>query len=83
MQLEKLPKGAIQVPVKKEAFIYKFATTPKIKIELSRIEVQNQVYFCVCIEGRSQPLVEIISQHLLDEAISSDYIRFLKKITPS
>lgn len=71
---------AQEVFVTKEAFIYKFKTKPAIKLELARLEVENQIYFSACIEGRSQNLVEKISKHLLQDKVSCDYVSFLKKI---
>lgn len=72
-------KGA-EIYVKKEAFIYKFATTPSIKLELARLEVNNKVYFSACIEGKSLYLVETIAEHLLDKQVSCEYVTFLKNI---
>lgn len=70
----------IVVFVKKEEFVYKFHTTPPIKLSLDRLEVNNQVYFSICIEGKSRTLVEKISEHLLGEQVSCEYVTFLKKI---
>ena len=69
-----------EVRVKKESFIYKFATTPVTKLELDRLEVNNQVFFSACIEGKSLYLVEKINEHLMDKQISCDYVTFLKSI---
>jgi hypothetical protein len=68
----------VEVYVKKEAFIYKFPTTPTIKLELARLEVHNNIYFSTCIEGKSQELVESIAEHLLGKHISCEYVTFLK-----
>ncbi|MCL9685157.1 hypothetical protein [Legionella maioricensis] len=73
----------IEVCVKKESFTYKFATTPSVKLELARLEVNNKVYFSLCVEGRSLYLVETISEHLLDKPVSCDYVTFLKSIIKS
>ncbi|KTC80523.1 hypothetical protein Lche_2543 [Legionella cherrii] len=70
----------VSVYVKKEAFIYKFPTTPTIKIELARLEVLHKIYFSLCIEGKSRRLVETISQHLLNEPVSCEYVTFLKNL---
>ncbi len=69
--------------VKKEAFIYKCATIPPVKIELSKIEIKQTTYFSLCIEGRSQKLVESISALLLGKQPTNDYVRFLKSIAES
>jgi len=66
--------------VKKESFIYKFPTTPTIKIELARLEVLHKIYFSLCVEGKSLHLVETISKHLLDGPISCEYVTFLKNL---
>lgn len=72
-----------EIPIKKEAFIYKFPTSPVIKLELARLEVNNKVFFSTCIEGRSLYLVETITEHLLDKHVSCDYVTFLKNIIKS
>lgn len=80
LQEDALTKALI-VHVKKEAFIYKFPNTPGIKLELARLEINHKIYFTACVEGRSQKVVETISQHLLGKYISCDYVNFLKKIS--
>ncbi len=62
------------------SFIYKFQTTPAIKLELARIEVRGTTYFSACVEGRSLYLVETISEYLMGKQVSCDYVRFLKSI---
>lgn len=71
---------ATVVHVKKESFTYKFHTVPTIKLELARLEAFNKIYFSACIEGRSVSLVETVSERLLGEHLSSDYVTFLKSI---
>lgn len=73
-------KHGVEVLVKKESFIYKFSTTPSIKLELARLEVNDTIYFSACIEGKSLYLVETICEHLLGKQVSSDYVTFLKDI---
>lgn len=70
----------VEVFVKKESFVYKFPTTPNIKLELARLEVNNKVYFSACIEGKSLYLVELLSDHLLGKQVSCEYVTFLKNI---
>lgn len=77
---QEIAKGGTEVYVKKEAFIYKFATTPTVKLELARIEVLKQIYLSACIEGKSLYLVEKIAEHLLGQAVSCEYVTFLKNI---
>lgn len=72
-----------QIEISKELFRFKFATKPKIKLELSRIELNNQIYYGVCIEGRSQKLVEQISELFFGKQATSDYVTFLKKTLTS
>ena len=81
--LRKTQEKGIKVGVKKESFTYKFATTPSVKLELARLEVNNKVYFSVCIEGKSLYLVETINEYLLDKQVSCDYVTFLKSIMKS
>ncbi len=85
IKLDDLPKNspAIEVAVKKEAFIYKFPTKPSIKLELARLEVCNKVYLSLCIEGKSLNIVESIAEHLLEKQVSCEYVSFLKNILPS
>ncbi|MFI4919250.1 MAG: hypothetical protein ACHP65_06820 [Legionellales bacterium] len=64
--------------VKKEAYIYKFATTPHIKLELARLLVNEKIYFSACIEGHSASLVATLSQLLLGSQTACDYVTFLK-----
>ncbi|KTD79403.1 hypothetical protein [Legionella waltersii] len=70
----------VMIFVKKDAFIFKFPTTPTIKLELARLEVNNKVYFSVCVEGRSMQLVKTISALLLTKQKSCGYVSFLKSI---
>ncbi len=87
LKLQKIVRKArekgLEVCVKKESFTYKFATTPNVKLELARLEVNNKVYFSVCIEGKSLYLVETINEYLLDKQVSCDYVTFLKSIIKS
>ena len=77
--VKQIEKG-VQVLVKKDSFTYKFAFQPSIKLELARIEVNDIIFFSLCIEGRSRRLVETMSRCLLGEKPTSDYVHFLKKI---
>ncbi|KTD13590.1 hypothetical protein Lgra_0882 [Legionella gratiana] len=78
--MHQVTNESIEVPVKKEAFIYSFSTQPKIKMELARLDIFDKVYFSVCIEGRSLYLVETISKYLLEEQVSCEYVTFLKSL---
>lgn len=78
--VQKTKKQRKKVCVKKEAFVYSFKTHPATKLELARIEVNNKIYFSLCIEGKSLYLVETISKYLLDESISCEYVSFLNDI---
>lgn len=75
-QLENHPKT---IELSKEALIYKFPSEPTIKLELARLEMNDNVYFSLCIEGRSQFLVSLIAKHLLGTQVSCDYVSFLKQ----
>lgn len=78
--MHQVTKESIEISLNKEALSYTFPTKPKTKLELARLEVQNKIYFSLCIEGRSLNLVETISQHLLKEYVSCDYVTFLKSL---
>lgn len=78
--LNQTEKTGIEICVKKESFTYKFPTTPPIKLELAKLEMENHVYFSACIEGRSLYLVKLIKEHLLGMQVSCDYVTFLKNI---
>lgn len=77
---ENARKHGVVIFVKKEEFVYKFHTVPPIKLSLDRLEVNKQIYFSVCIEGRSRALVEKVSKYLLGKQVSCEYVTFLKKI---
>lgn len=68
------------IVVKKIALIYKLDTHPKVKLEFSRLNVLGQLFFSLCVEGRSQTMVSTISQHILPHQQPSDYVHFLKDI---
>ncbi|WP_131782195.1 hypothetical protein [Legionella gresilensis] len=68
------------INVDKTALIYKFSCTPTIKLELSRLIINKQVYFSASIEGRSYTLVSKLSQLLLKEQFSCDYVTFLNQL---
>lgn len=71
---------ADRIPVKKEAYVFKFPCTPTIKLELARLEVHNKTYYSACVEGRSLSLVETISKALFGTLEPSDYMHFLTAI---
>lgn len=77
---QQIAQHSMEVYVKKVAFIYQFATKPKVKLELARLEVHNQTYLSACIEGKSLFLVEHIAEHLLGKHNSCEYVTFLKSI---
>ncbi len=78
--MQHVEKDGVGVSVKKEALIYKFPTTPTVKMELARLEVHQKIYFSLCIEGKSLRLVETVSKHLLDQPVSCEYVTFLKNL---
>lgn len=75
---QQIAQQGVEVYVNKVAFIYKFATTPTVKLELARLQVHNQVYLSACIEGKSLFLVEHIAERLLEKQDSCEYVTFLK-----
>lgn len=77
---QQINEEGVEVVVKKESFTFKLPTHPSIKLELARIEVRQQIYFSVCVEGRSHSLVETVSKALFGKQASCDYVTFLKTI---
>ena len=79
-EIARLLESSLRVVLLKTVFIYKLPTQPRIRLELSRFEIDKQYYFSACIEGHSYSLVKNISKGLLPNAVSCDYVSFLKKI---
>jgi hypothetical protein len=77
--LNELEQVANKVSVDKIALVYRLPTSPTLKLELSRLEVEHTIYFSACIEGRSQKLVRDFAKHLLVEPIFCDYVSFLQQ----
>jgi hypothetical protein len=75
-QLEKIQAKTFLL--KKTVLVYRFPTTPCIKLELCLLHVASCVYFSSCIEGKSQELVHTISTHLFKDTPSCDYVAFLQ-----
>lgn len=75
-----LEEKGLKLEVEKEALTCKLLTEPNIKLELSRLYVKQQTYFSLCLSGRSFSLVQSLSNHLLPEGNSCDYVNFLKKM---
>lgn len=69
---------ATLITVNKDAQIYKLDSTPTIKLELSRLQIDEQIYFSACVEGRSQQGVRLITEHILPGLTACDYVHFLK-----
>ncbi|KTC87086.1 hypothetical protein [Legionella brunensis] len=78
--LSQLQEKAIKLSVSKIALLYRFQTTPAIKLELARLKVHEKIFFSVCIEGPSQLLVTQIAKYLLPDQISCDYVSFLRQL---
>lgn len=77
--LEQIKKNSKKIDVYKVALLYKFNTSPTIKLELARLTIANDCYFSACIEGYSEKIVNQISQRILTNLASCDYVHFLKK----
>ena len=73
---EYLKKSLNPVHTYKEAFIHQFA--PKVKLELSRITIDNCHYLSVCIESKMQYDTERLANLILPNCKSTNYINFLK-----
>ena len=78
--LGRIQREGVRIDVDKEAFIYRFETTPKTKLELARLSIANTIYFSLCIESRSRHLVELITKQVTGEQVSSDYVSFLRTL---
>ncbi|KTD31390.1 MULTISPECIES: hypothetical protein [Legionella] len=77
--LTQLRQNKKEIPVEKEVLIYKFPTAPTIKLELARLTIAEQIFYSVCVEGKSKVFVSSIAKHLLAEQVSCDYVSFLKQ----
>ena len=66
------------ISVNKEALIYKFQTHPSTKLELARLDINQQIYFSVNIESSEQIVVEYLAQQMIGDDEPSDYVTFLK-----
>ena len=78
--LEDIKRHGKTIEINKEAISYKFLTSPATKLELSRLKVENKIYFSASIESYSRELVEITTKQLLGSVNTSDYVKFLKRI---
>lgn len=72
-----LLRKATPITVNKEVVLYRFSTTPVVKLELSRLNVGTKTYFSVCLESSSAALIKEISEHLLPKELSCHYMSFL------
>lgn len=78
--LKMIQQQARTILLEKEALIYRFPTSPLTKLELARLQVNQQIYFSVNLESASLKLIEIIAAQLLPQAISCDYMTFLHQV---
>ena len=76
--LEDIKRHGKTIEINKEAISYKFLTSPATKLELSRLKVENKIYFSASIESYSRELVEITTKQLLGSVNTSDMLNFLK-----
>lgn len=81
--LERIKTQGQLIKVDKEALIYTFQSDPSIKIEFARLRINRAIYFSLSVESASQRLVESLSQRMVGNAISCDYVTFLKNHTIS
>ncbi|MBA3537647.1 MAG: hypothetical protein H0T84_13740 [Tatlockia sp.] len=78
--VKQLENNQQKIEVAKEALIYKMPSEPTIKLELARMEIFRNIYFSLCVEGRSQNLVATLARQLMPGGHSCDYVSFLKRI---
>ncbi len=83
MLLKRIQQEGLRIPVEKEALIYRFSTSPVVKLELAKLHVLNTTWFSVNIESRSKIFVDTIKQHLFGNKPCSDYVHFLKGLQTS
>lgn len=67
------------VLVNKEALIYKFESHPSAKLELARLSIDEKIYFSVGIESHARSLVEDLTQRIIGNRETTDYVAFLKQ----
>lgn len=71
------------VLISKEMFVYRFDTTPGLKIELAKLSIHDTMYFSVSLESRSLAFVESLVQKVIPSGYYPDahnYTRFLKTV---
>ncbi|WP_028389409.1 hypothetical protein [Legionella fairfieldensis] len=78
--LPRLRTSGQSISVVKDVLIYRFPTAPTVKLELARLTINKTNYLSACLEGRSYTVVKTLAKHLLKDAISCDYVHFLKQI---
>jgi len=66
--------------VYKEAFIYVFSERFSGKFELSRILVNGNWFLSFCLEAKNKKLVKYLTDQILPDEQSIDYISFLKDL---
>lgn len=78
ISLANIQQHATYVDVEKEALIYRFETTPTLKLELARLRIAETTYFSLNIEAHSKTLVSTVTQQIMNTQPACDYVRFLK-----
>lgn len=81
ISLSRIQQHATFIEVEKEALIYRFATTPTLKLELARLRIAHATYFSLNIEAHSNALVTSIAQQIIVNQQPCDYVTFLKGLT--
>lgn len=71
------------IQIEKEALMYTFQSHPKTRFELARLMMNGAVYFSLSIESPELSLVEYLTEHLMKNNVSSDYVSFLQQHFPS
>lgn len=66
------------IVVEKEALIYKFDMHRATKLELARLNIQNKIFFTLCVESPSLKLVEHLSNQIIASPNNMDYVTFFK-----
>ena len=77
--LTRITHEGTAITVNKEALTYHFATQPKTTLELAWLRIANHAYFSLSIESRARVYVLSLTQQLLGQVQTEDYVTFLKK----
>lgn len=67
-----------KIIVEKEALVHRFDTHPKTKLELAKLRIGQDTYYSISIESPSCAQVTGLTQHVLGDMQTCDYVTFLR-----